>query len=208
FVQGVLYYSAVESGDWGADRGELQPTRFYLAVGKPEKDARMLPRDDAAFFPVEEAFVDEGVLYWVFRPLSGNLLAHRLVQSGSLPIGEVRRLLSAVFSHARRLAPKGEYAVVDPLNILETTEGNIRFLYGRASDKLTVLAFPDVVKRCVFDIASLAFRLLTGKSPPEDDAITPLRRYRVANPAVRDGEIWQALASDPAARPSLSRRQA
>lgn len=130
FVQGVLYYSAVESGDWGADRGELQPTRFILAVGKPEKDARMLPRDDAAFFPVEEAFVDEGVLYWVFRPLSGNLLAHRLVQSGSLPIGEVRRLLSAVFSHARRLAPKGEYAVVDPLNILETTEGNIRFLYG------------------------------------------------------------------------------
>src|SRR5690606_36584854 len=187
FVQGVLYYSAVESGDWGADRGELQPTRFILAVGKPEKDARMLPRDDAAFYPVEEAFVDDGVLYWVFRPLSGNLLAHRLVQSGSLPIGEVRRLLSAVFSHARRLAPKGEYAVVDPLNILETTEGNIRFLYGGAPGGLPGLEIPDVEKHWVFGIASLAFRLLTGQSPPEGAAIPPLRRYRGDIPAVWDG---------------------
>lgn len=208
FVQGVLYYSAVESGDWGADRGELQPTRFILAVGKPEKDARMLPRDDAAFFPVEEAFVDEGVLYWVFRPLSGNLLAHRLVQSGSLPIGEVRRLLSAVFSHARRLAPKGEYAVVDPLNILETTEGNIRFLYGGASGGLPGLEIPDVEKHWVFGIASLAFRLLTGQSPPEGAAIPPLRRYRGDIPAVWDGAIRQALASDPAARPSLAQLEA
>lgn len=210
FVQGVLYYSAVEGGDWGPGQRDSQPTRFILAVGKrPKENARhLLKRDDAAFFPVEEEFVDEGVLYWVFRPLAGNLLAHRLIQSGSLPPEEVRKVLSAIFGHARRLTSKGEYAVVDPLNILETTEGNVRFLYGGAAGSLPGIAIPDVEKQWVFGIASLAYRLLTGQLPPEGAAIPPLRRYRSDLPAAWDGLIRQALSSDPASRPTLVRLEA
>ncbi|GAA5345803.1 tetratricopeptide repeat protein [Planifilum fimeticola] len=211
FVQGILYYSAVEGGDWEPGQGESQPTRFILAVGKRkrEESARhLLKRDDAAFFPVEEEFVDEGVLYWVFRPLAGNLLAHRLIQAGSLPLGEVRSLLSAIFGHARRLASKGEYAVVDPLNILETTDGNVRFLYGGAAGSLPGAEIPDVEKQWVFGIASLAYRLLTGHMPPEGAALPPLRRHRGDIPAVWDGLIRKALSSDPSARPTLARLEA
>lgn len=210
FVQGVLYYSAVEGGDWGPGE-DSQPTRFILAVGKwkREENVRQLTeRDDAAFFPVEEAFVDEGVLYWVFRPLAGHLLAHRLLEAGSLPLGEVKTLLAAIIGHARRLVEKREFAVVDPLNILVTSEGEVRFLYGGAANRLPNPAaeIPDVEKQGVFDIAALACRMLTGQHLPVGGAPIPsLRDHRKDVPAVWDVLIRQALSSDPAERPTLAR---
>lgn len=207
FVQGVLYYSAVEGGDWGSG-GESQPTRFVLAVGewkREEKARKLVERDDAAFFPVEEDFVDEGVLYWVFRPLEGDLLAHRLLKAGPLPLGEVQGLLSTIFSHARRLAPKGEYAVVAPLNILETKDGQVRFLYGGAASDLPGSIIPDVEKQWVFDIASLAYQLLTGQPLPDGAAVPSLRRQRREIPAALDVLIRQALSPKAAARPTLNR---
>ena len=207
FVQGVLYYSAVEGGDWGSG-GESQLTRFVLAVGewkREEKARKLVERDDAAFFPVEEDFVDEGVLYWVFRPLEGDLLAHRLLKAGPLPLGEVQGLLSTIFSHARRLAPKGEYAVVAPLNILETKDGQVRFLYGGAASDLPGSIIPDVEKQWVFDIASLAYQLLTGQPLPDGAAVPSLRRQRREIPAALDVLIRQALSPKAAARPTLNR---
>lgn len=207
FVQGTLYYSAVEGGDWGPG-GDFQPTRFILAVGewKREEDARkLIERDDAAFFPVEENFIDEGVLYWVFRPLEGDLLAHRLLKAGTFSPGEVRRLLSAIFGHARRLAAKGEFAVVSPLNILETAEGKVRFLYGGAAKYLPGPAIPDVEKQWVFGIASLTYQLLTGQKFTEGAPIPSLHLHRKDMPTAWDALIRQALSSDPAARPTLAR---
>ena len=170
-----MYYSAVEGGDWGS--GGESPTDALCfgrrGVEKGEKARKLVERDDAAFFPVEEDFVDEGVLYWVFRPLEGDLLAHRLLKAGPLPLGEVQGLLSTIFSHARRLAPKGEYAVVAPLNILETKDGQVRFLDGGAASDLPGSIIPDVEKHWVFDIASLAYQLLTGQPLPDGAAVPP-----------------------------------
>ena len=206
FVQGVLYYSAVEGGDWGPDE-EFRPTRFILAVGKgdeQENALRLTERDDAAFFPVEKEFVDEGVLYWVFRPLKGDLLAHRLLADGALPLGEVRTFLAALFDHARRLFQKGEYAVVDPLNMLVTADGEIRFLYGGAAGLLPGSGIPDVEKQWVCDIAAFAYLLLTGQKLTKGDSIPP-RHLRKDVPALWEVLIRQALSSDPAARPALAR---
>ena len=173
-----------------------------------ENARHLLKRDDAAFFPVEEAFVDEGVLYWVFRPLAGNLLAHRLIQSGSLPPEEVRKVLSAIFGHARRLASKGEYAVVDPLNILGD-DGRERPLFIRGSGRQPTRYCHSGCGKAVGIRHRLPGIPVADRSiAAGGSCVPPLRRYRSDLPAAWDGPIRQALSSDPASRPTLVRLEA
>jgi hypothetical protein len=129
FVDGVLYYTAYDSFD-----PEEVPTRFIHAIELPVvPDEKMLAqlrlRNENVFAPLQEVFVEDGVLYQVFEKLEGNLLGIYLYQHAPLSIGEISQMVREIANHWQQCEANDQFVLIDPQNIV-IHENKIRFLYG------------------------------------------------------------------------------
>ncbi|GGA57005.1 hypothetical protein GCM10007416_32760 [Kroppenstedtia guangzhouensis] len=210
FVRGVLYYVETPSG-----RGNLLPERVFVHAVEQEgmngesSFHRLLQRDSLAFPPLQDAFVEEGILYQVLSPLEATLLAYQMLGSEILPLGEAARIMKWIADHLLRLRRRGEFTVVHPQNILVTPD-EVRFLYGGPSGLIPGPEYsqwpdgPDEQDETweVYLWGALAYTLFTGVVPKPGE-IEPLRRYREEVPVEWERLILNSLRADPAWRPRL-----
>ncbi|SFG26319.1 hypothetical protein SAMN04488025_12330 [Planifilum fulgidum] len=210
FVEGVLYYAEEEGGDFSR-------TRFVHAIGglsRVDADELKRNRHEDILFPLQEAFVEGGVLYQVFYRLEGTLLAHSLEKDGPLPLDEALWILHGVSLHLLRLYEQGQFAVVHPQNILITSGKAIRFIYG---GPLALLPHPagggeaeESLARCrsadTFALGALSYALLTGRRlTSQAPNPAPIRSFRSDVSPVLEKWVMRACSLDPAARPPLAR---
>ncbi|SEN59074.1 tetratricopeptide repeat protein [Lihuaxuella thermophila] len=202
FVEGVLYFAALTDPDQ-AD-SSTPSTRFIHALKlKKQMDEldlkELLNRNEDIFFPVEEVFVEEGILYQVFEKMEGNLLGIYLLQSAPLSLVETADILKKITTHLMNCYDRGQFALVDPQNIVITKAGQIRFLYG-GPKKLLSYEYPEAED--VKKVGSLLYTMLTKKHADEQTGqIEPLRQERQDVPLELEGLLMRALSPDPMKRP-------
>ncbi|MBN2909221.1 tetratricopeptide repeat protein [Polycladomyces sp. WAk] len=199
FVEGVLYYVS-------APASPGRSTRFVHGLNARllpplAKVERLLDRDDTVFFPVQEVFIEDGVLYQVYRRVEGDLLAHRLAQ-GRMPFADAADLLKKLLMQMRRMAESGQMAVIHPLNIIITPQREPRLLYGGPADLLP--RFGGWTEReAMRDWACLSFHVLTGRPYTEGEPVNGWTQSTPGIPGVWVDLVTRALSADPSARPNL-----
>lgn len=199
FVEGVLYYVS-------APASPGRSTRFVHGLSarllpQHARVERLLDRDDTIFFPVQEVFIEDGVLYQVYRRVEGDLLAHRLAQ-GRMPFADAADLLKKLLMQMRRMAESAQMAVIHPLNIIITPQKEPRLLYGGPVDLL-----PSLGGRWEHEAmnawASLAIHVLTGRPYMEGEPENGWAQSIPGIPGVWVDIVTRALSADPSARPNI-----
>lgn len=210
FVEGVLYYVEEEGGDFPR-------TRFVHAIdglSDIDVDELRMNRHEDILFPLQDAFVEAGVLYQVFHRLEGTLLAHSIEKDGPLPLDEALWILHGVSIQLLRLYEFGQFTVVHPQNILITPGKAIRFIYGgplalmpgpigggEAEEGLSRRRSVDT-----FALGALGYTLLTGKRfTSQAPNPAPIRTFRSDVSPVLEKWVMRACSLDPSARPPLAR---
>ncbi|AUS07588.1 hypothetical protein C1X05_01085 [Laceyella sacchari] len=209
FVIGTLYYTEArqESG--------IVCKRFVHAL---ELDAmphqvepeEVLARDESVFFPVKEVFVEDGVLYQVFRRLEGNLLAHHLIQHSPLNLEETVWIARGIVNHLLRLYGEKQLTIIHPQNVLLTPGKAIRFLYGGAWGTLPKGLAPQVDQKTnqlvdSYTLGTLIYRMLTGKNPIGVGlTIPPISTYCKECPPELDEWIERTCSFDLHKRPTIA----
>lgn len=210
FVEGMLYYVEEEGED-------IPPTRFVHAIdGLSDVDAEKLrtSRHEDIFFPLHDAFVEEGVLYQVFYRLEGTLLAHSIEKTGPFQLNEALWILHGVATQVLHLYGCGQFTVVHPQNILVTPGKAIRFIYG---GPVTMLPGPvgggmEVGSLShhrsidIFAIGALGYTLLTGKRfTSQAPNLVPLSSFRSDVSPVLEKWLMRACSLNPSKRPPLEK---
>jgi tetratricopeptide (TPR) repeat protein len=203
FVHGVLYYTLYDSFD-----PEETPTRFVHAIQLeplPDEDMilRLSLRNESIFVPLQEVFIEEGVLYQVFEKMEGNLLGIYLYQNSPLAMGEVSQITQTITDHLIECESRGEFALVDPQNMVVETNGEVRFLYG---GPLTVFPQGKVSNDAELSkqLGELLFLMLTGnKLEDHKGEMRPLRSLRLDIPVELESWIMKSISPDPSKRPPL-----
>jgi len=201
FVDGVLYYTTYDSFD-----PEEAPTRFIHAIQlQPIPDentiAKLPLRNENIFVPLQEVFVEDGVLYQVFEKMEGNLLGIYLYQNAPLPLGEISQITQTISDHLMECESQGEFALIDPQNMV-IEEGKVRFLYGGPVSVFPTETYsePELAKQ----IGELLFLMLTGSNLEEHkNQMRPLRTLRADTPVELESWIMKSMSPDPAMRPPL-----
>ncbi|WP_028777647.1 tetratricopeptide repeat protein [Shimazuella kribbensis] len=204
FVDGVLYYATFDSFD-----PEETPTRFIHAIQLqpvPDEDtiAKLPLRNENIFVPLQEVFVEDGILYQVFEKMEGNLLGIYLYQNAPLALGEIAEITQTISNHLMECESQGEFALIDPQNMV-IEEGKIRFLYGGP-----ISVFPTENANAYSEaelaqqLAELLFVMLTGQNIDEHkNKLRPLRSLRDDTPVELESWIMKSVSPDPAMRPPL-----
>lgn len=204
FVEGVLYFTALTDSDQ-AD-SSAPSTRFIHALKLKKQMSELelkelLHRHEDIFFPVEDVFVEEGILYQVFEKMEGDLLGIYMLQSAPLSLAETVDILKKIANHLMNCYDRGQFALVDPQNIVITKSGHIRFLYG-GPKKLLSYEHPEAED--VKKVGSLLYTMLTKKHADEQTGqIEPLRQERQDVPIELEGLLMRSLSPDPLKRPRV-----
>jgi tetratricopeptide (TPR) repeat protein len=204
FVDGVLYYTAYDSFD-----PEEVPTRFIHAIELPvvpdEKMLAQLPlRNEDVFVPLQEVFVEDGVLYQVFEKLEGNLLGIYLYQNAPLALGEISHMVREIADHWQACEANNQFVLIDPQNMVIHND-KIRFLYGGSSSifatgKASAYSEAEVSKQ----MTELLFHMLTGELLEEHvNEVRPLQAFRSDVPVELESWMMKSLSPDPQMRPAL-----
>jgi tetratricopeptide (TPR) repeat protein len=205
FVDGVLYYTTYQSFD-----PEEAPTRFIHAIQletiPDENTIAQLPlRNEHIFVPLQEVFVEDGVLYQVFEKIEGNLLGIYLYQNAPLPLGEVSKITKTVADHLMECESVGEFALVDPQNMVIDEDSSVRFLYGGPpsvfpKEKANSYSEAELAEQ----LGELLFLMLTGENLEDHkNKLRPLRSLRAEIPIELESWIMKSVSPDPLMRPPL-----
>jgi tetratricopeptide (TPR) repeat protein len=205
FVDGVLYYTTYDSFD-----PEETPTRFIHAIQlnpMPDENtiSKLALRNENIFVPLQEVFVEDGILYQVFEKMEGNLLGIYLYQNAPLALGEISQITQKISDHLMECESQGEFALIDPQNMVIDENGNIKFLYGGPlavfpSGKTEAYSEAELAKQ----LAELLFHMLSGDTFEEHkDEMRPLRSLRGDVPVELESWIMKSVSPDPAMRPPL-----
>ncbi|MXQ54559.1 tetratricopeptide repeat protein [Shimazuella alba] len=205
FVDGVLYYTTYDSFD-----PEETPTRFIHAIQlhplPDENTLSKLPlRNERIFVPLQEVFVEDGVLYQVFEKMEGNLLGIYLYQNAPLALGEISQITQTISDHLMECESQDEFALIDPQNMVIEENTKIRFLYGGPlsvfpREKANSYSEAEIAKQ----MAELLFHMLTGDGFEEHkDEMRPLRSLRGDVPVELESWIMKSVSPDPIMRPPL-----
>lgn len=205
FVDGVLYYTTYDSFD-----PEEAPTRFIHAIQletvPDENTIAQLPlRNERIFVPLQEVFVEDGVLYQVFEKMEGNLLGIYLYQNAPLALGEVSQITKTVADHLMECESVGEFALIDPQNMVIEEDGTVRFLYGGPpsvfpKEKANTYSEAELAEQ----LGELLFLMLTGENMEDHKSkLRPLRSLRVEIPVELESWIMKSVSPDPVMRPPL-----
>lgn len=209
FVIGTLYYTEVK-----LDTG-ITYTRFIhaLELGAMPKQVEpeaVLARDELVFFPVREVFVEDGILYQVFRRLEGTLLAHHLIQHSPLNLKETVWIAREIVDHLLRLYGEDQLTIIHPQNIVLASGKAIRFLYGGSWGILPKGLAPQVDQKTnelvdSYTLGTLIYRMLTGKNPMGVGlTIPPISTYCSECPPELDEWVGRACSFDLHKRPTMS----
>ncbi|MCH5585890.1 tetratricopeptide repeat protein [Shimazuella sp. AN120528] len=205
FVDGVLYYTTYDTFD-----PEEVPTRFIHAIqlqSEPDEDtiAKLPLRNERIFVPLQEVFVEDGVLYQVFEKMEGNLLGIYLYQNAPLALGEVSQITKTIADHLMECESQGEFALIDPQNMVIDEDGTIRFLYGGPtsvlpSEKGNAYSEAELANQ----LGDLLFLMLTGENIEQHkNKMRPLRSLRPDVPVELESWIMKSVSPDPMMRPPL-----
>ncbi|MCH5585578.1 tetratricopeptide repeat protein [Shimazuella sp. AN120528] len=205
FVDGVLYYTTYDSF-----APEEAPTRFIHAIElQPVPDestiAQLPLRNEHIFVPLQEVFVENGVLYQVFEKMEGNLMGIYLYQHAPLALGKISQITQTIFDHLMECESQNEFALIDPQNMVIEDNTKIRFLYGGPlavfpSDKAVAYSEQELAKQ----LGELLFHMLTGDNFEEHkDEMRPLRSLRGDVPVELESWIMKSVSPDPIMRPPL-----
>lgn len=205
FVDGVLYYTTYDSFD-----PEEAPTRFIHAIQletvPDENTITQLPlRNERIFVPLQEVFVEDGVLYQVFEKMEGNLLGIYLYQNAPLALGEVSQITKTVADHLMECESVGEFALIDPQNMVIEEDGTVRFLYGGPpsvfpKEKASTYSEAELAEQ----LGELLFLMLTGENMEDHKSkLRPLRSLRAEIPVELESWIMKSVSPDPVMRPPL-----
>jgi tetratricopeptide (TPR) repeat protein len=202
FVDGVLYYTTYDSFD-----PEETPTRFIHAIQlQPVPDentiAKLPLRNENIFVPLQEVFVEDGILYQVFEKMEGNLLGIYLYQNAPLALGEIAEITQTISDHLMECESQGEFALIDPQNMV-IEEGKIRFLYG---GPLSVFPTANAYSEAELakQLAELLFVMLTRENLEDHkNKLRPLRSLRDDTPVELESWIMKSISPEPAMRPPL-----
>ncbi|MFC7442714.1 hypothetical protein [Laceyella putida] len=209
FVIGTLYYTEVS-----LDSG-IAYTRFIHALELGAMPQQVEPeaisaRDESVFFPVREVFVEDGVLYQVFRRLEGILLAHHLIQHSPLNLKEAVWIARGIVNHLLRLYGENQLTIIHPQNIVLTPGKAIRFLYGGAWGTIPKGVVPQVDQKTnqlvdSYTLGALIYRMLTGKNPMGVGlTIPPISTYCAECPPELDEWVSRTCSFDLHKRPTIS----
>ncbi len=211
FVQGVLYYTDLLD----REHPVLPSVRFIHALDARALMSRgkiedLLLRDDDVFFPIRDAFIEEEVLYQVYRRLEGTLLAFHMIKNVPLDLQEALWLLRTIGAQLLRLYSHGHCTMVHPQNILITGAGSLRFLYGGPlgfipkGGGLSEDPMGDELYD-VFTLGALAYTMLTGHSPTANAIrVAPIRSIREDVPEELDQLISKSLSLTLSRRPRMT----
>lgn len=212
FVQGVLYYTDLLDREHPVGPPSVRfihalDARALVSRGKIED---LLLRDDDVFFPIRDAFIEEDVLYQVYRRLEGTLLAFHMIKSVPLELREALWLLRVVGAQLLRLYNHGHCTMVHPQNILITGAGSLRFIYGGPlgfipkGGGLSEDPMGDELYD-VFTVGALAYTMLTGHSPTANAIrVAPIRSIREDIPEELDQLVGRSLSLTLSRRPRMT----
>ncbi len=201
FIHGVLYYTLYNSFD-----AEDTPTRFIHAIQvettPDEKTMSQLPlRNEEIFVPLQEVFVEDGVLYQVFEKMEGNLLGIYLYQNAPLSVGETSQITQIITDHLMKIESTGQVVLLDPQNMVIEKDDRIRFLYG--GPQIVAHERSDEAE-LVKQLGELLFLMFTGdKLEDHVRELRPLRSRRSDVPIELEAWIIKSASPDPSLRPEL-----
>ncbi|MBA4494520.1 tetratricopeptide repeat protein [Paenactinomyces guangxiensis] len=205
FVEGMLYYVALSPDSQDNSEESGMSTRFIHAL-----DSSTLPenldldslfqRNEDVFFPIEEVFVEDDILYQVFTKMEGTLFAFYLSQSAPLSLAESMNLLKTICDQLIQLNEENQFTLVHPQNMFLDTGNRIRFLYGgNATLSLKPLQEPEIV----FQVGSMLYTMLTKKWIEANGEIERPRKSRADIPLELENILIRSLSPDPSKRPNI-----
>src|SRR5690606_1073028 len=111
----------------------LDLQKFGPGFQEEESFQKLYHREKTLFFPLEDVFVEEKVLFQVFRRLEGYLLTHYIKKHFPLKLQDVLRLAVQMIEHLLTLYEKDQFTIVHPQNLIIGSNREVRFLYGGPS---------------------------------------------------------------------------
>lgn len=214
FVIGTLYFVEMKMEE-GTHRTCFLHALNASAISGELDLERIRKRDEYVFFPVREAFVDEDVLYQVFRRLEGVLLGHHLQEKGPLSLKAVTEIARGLLHHLLRLDEEGQFTIIHPQNVVMIQGKSLRFLYGGELGLLPKMAgmipFGGTDLRAVsqsydsYTLGVLIYQMLTRKNPiGQGLTIPPIRDFAPDCPPELDHLVKQSFSFDLEKRPTIS----
>lgn len=213
FVIGTLYYAEMEMPQ-GFKRTCFLHALSEHAISKVDDLEKIKMRDETVFFPVCEVFIDDHVLYQVFRRLEGELLGHYMMKKGPLSLVTVTELVRGMLFHLLRLEGEGQFTIIHPQNIVMVQGKTLRFLYGGTLGLLPKVAgmFPigemDLQQLSQsydsYTLGVLIYQMLTGKNPiGQGLTIPPIRDFAPDCPKDLDELVARSFSFDQMKRPTI-----
>jgi tetratricopeptide (TPR) repeat protein len=200
FVEGVLYFTSVKK------EAEEGTTRFIHAVKlktQPEEHEleELKKRNSEVFFPVQDVFIEDGILYQVFERMEGDLLGVYLMRSAPLPMAEVANLLKNITSHLLQCYDDEQFALIDPQNMVLQSDGHLRFLYGGPN---RLFGHYRQETEDVKKLGQLLYFMLTKERIDDKTTqIDSIRSSRSDLPLQLEGLLLRSLSNDAIKRPRI-----
>ncbi|TCS96704.1 protein kinase family protein [Hazenella coriacea] len=202
FIQGLLYYVEQSS----TDETSSSTTRFILALDvssfPPGSDiTSLLQRNSQVFFPIEQIFIEDGVVYQVFEKMEGTLFAFYLQKAGPLPLGEVLQLLRNTCEHLYLLKENKHWTIIHPENMCLGSKHQVRFFLGGPVELFSSTELNE--SESLHQLASTVYTMLTGKWVKQDETVESIRNFRKDVPLELENLLMRSLSPDPSRRPVL-----
>ena len=213
FVIGVLYYTEVQQ------KAKDQLTCFIhgldlqrLGLSNQEEKwiEKLYHRNENIFIPLEEVFIEEAILYQVYKRLEGYLLVHYIKKHFPLPLNNVLKMIQQVTNHLLALYEEDQFAIIHPQNIIVSRDEKLRFLYGGPTQHLPRgMVFTQSNKEAdqlvdSYSLGALIYQMLTGKSPMAKGLKIPsLQQLLSECPSALNDLVMRSLSFDADKRPRI-----
>lgn len=214
FVIGVLYYTEVQHKEKGKQTcfiHGLDLKRFEPRSEQVDWIEKLYNRKETVFFPLEEVFIEEDILYQVYKRLEGYLLVHYIKKHFPIDVKNVLRMAQQVVDHLLQLYEEDQFAIVHPQNIIVSRNEKLRFLYGGPAQNLPKgMVFTQQSKEVdqlydSYGLGALLYQMLTGKSPMSNGLkIPPLHQFLSNCPPKLDDLVMRSLSFDVEKRPTIA----
>jgi tetratricopeptide (TPR) repeat protein len=130
FIYGV-FYLVKNSADFSMSPSIrlVHAVKLQQNSNKEIKES-LMSRNEEIFYPIANVFIQDGVVYQLYEKIEGHMLEMYLLEEAPLKLGEAAHIMKMVTSHLMKCYDQGEFALVDPQNIIITPQGKVKFLYG------------------------------------------------------------------------------
>lgn len=202
FIKGMLYYVTPSS----TNETSSGTTRFIHALDvssfPSEYDVTsLLKRDQQVFFPIDQIFTEEGVVYQVFEKMEGTLFAFFLQHAAPLPFGEALKLLRNICEQISLLQKNDQWTLVHPQNMCLGNKHQIRFLFGGPKELFSLAELDE--SESLYQLSSIVYTMLTGIWVKSGEPVESLRNFRKDIPLELENLLMRSLSPDPSKRPLL-----